>query len=112
PQDCVRAMAQTYRERRDLAVGILRAHGLPEYVPAGAFYLLARVAGRDGAAPFDGVAFAEALVRERGIAVAPGGAFGSRTAEYVRVSLASATEALRTGLEGALEFAGEYGARG
>ncbi|MGZ3667452.1 MAG: pyridoxal phosphate-dependent aminotransferase [Ktedonobacterales bacterium] len=111
-QECVRAMARTYRERRDLAVEILRAHGLLEYVPAGAFYLLARVAGRDGAAPFDGVAFAEALVRERGIAVAPGGAFGSRTADYVRVSLASATEALRAGLEGALEFAGEYGSRG
>lgn len=109
PQDCVRAMAQTYRERRDLAVEVLRAHDLLEYVPAGAFYLLARVAGRGEAAPFDGVAFAEALVRERGIAVAPGGAFGLRTAEYIRVSLASATEALRAGLEGALEFAGEFG---
>lgn len=108
PQDCVRAMAQTYRERRDLAVELLRTHDLLEYVPAGAFYLLARVARREQPVPFDSVAFAEALVRERGIALAPGGAFGSRTAEYVRVSLASATEALRAGLEGALEFAGEW----
>lgn len=113
PQDCVRTMAQAYRERRDLAVALLRGYDLLEYVPAGAFYLLARVGGRDDKpAAFDSVAFAEALVRERGIAVAPGGAFGSQTADYVRVSLASATEALRTGLEGALAFAGEYRRRG
>lgn len=112
-QDCVRAMAQTYRARRDLAVEVLRGHDALEYVPAGAFYLLARVAGREArGGTFDSVAFAEALVRERGIAVAPGGAFGAQTADYVRVSLASPTEALRAGLEGALKFAGEYGHRG
>lgn len=109
PQACVAEMAAAYRERRDLAAGILRAHGLLEYVPAGAFYLLAPVAKAAGnhisETTFDGVAFAEALIRERRIAVAPGAAFGSRTAGHARVSLASSPEALRAGVEGMLDFA-------
>jgi aspartate aminotransferase len=104
PQACVSVMAAAYRERRDLAVALLRQRGVQEYVPAGAFYLLIRVGrAEDG---FDGVAFAEALIRERGIAVAPGAAFGQRTSGHVRVSLASSPESLRLGIEGLLDFAG------
>lgn len=112
PQDCVRAMAQNYRQRRDLAAEALRVHNLLEYIPTGAFYLLVRIAAREASSPFDSIAFAEALVRQRGIALAPGAAFGSRTVDYVRVSLASSTEALRAGLEGALSFAEEYSSKG
>ncbi|HKB48271.1 MAG TPA: hypothetical protein VKC57_11280, partial [Ktedonobacterales bacterium] len=73
-------------------------------IPAGAFYLLIRVGRPEDA--FDGVAFAEALIRERGIALAPGAAFGQRTSGHVRVSLASSPESLRRGIEGLLDFAG------
>lgn len=116
PQECVAEMAAAYRGRRDLATGILRERGLLEYVPAGAFYLLVPVATAtpdaeewDGA--FDSVAFAEVLIRRAGIAVAPGAAFGARTARYARVSLASSAEALRTGIEGMLAFAEGYDGR-
>lgn len=112
PQECVAEMAAAYRERRDLAVELLRARGLLEYAPAGAFYLLAPVARAAGAstdsAPFDSVVFAEALIREAGVAVAPGAAFGSRTAKHARVSLASSPAALRTGMEAMLAFAAQY----
>jgi aspartate aminotransferase len=104
PQACVAAMAAAYRERRDLAVVLLRQRGALEYTPAGAFYVLIRVGRAEDA--FDGVAFAEALIRERGIAVAPGVAFGQRTSEYVRVSLASSPESIQRGIEGLLDFAG------
>lgn len=115
PQECVAEMAAAYRSRRDLAVEILRSRGLLEYVPAGAFYLLAPVARAArpemSAASFDGVAFAEELIRVAGIAVAPGVAFGTRTARHARVSLASSPDALRRGIEGMLAFAAEYAAR-
>ncbi len=108
PQACVAAMRDSYRQRRDLAVEILRARALLEYVPHGAFYLLVQVA-RDieppAERPFDGVAFAERLIRERAIAVAPGVAFGPRTARHMRVSLASDAETLRAGLTDLISFA-------
>jgi aspartate aminotransferase len=108
PQDCVREMATAYRSRRDLAVELLRAHGTLEYVPHGAFYLLIRIT--PNAISRDSVAFAEALIRERAIAVSPGAAFGPGTAAYVRVSLASDADALRTGIERLLDFAERFAA--
>ncbi len=108
PQECVAEMRASYAARRDLATGLLRERGLLEYTPAGAFYLLipvARAAGYGEDEPFDTLAFAEALIAERGIALAPGMAFGSRTARYVRISLASAPDVLRAGISGLLDFA-------
>ncbi|HLJ80860.1 MAG TPA: aminotransferase class I/II-fold pyridoxal phosphate-dependent enzyme, partial [Ktedonobacterales bacterium] len=110
PQDCVREMATAYRSRRDLAVELLRTHGMLEYVPHGAFYLLLRIA--PDTASCDSVAFAEALIRERAIAVSPGAAFGPATSAYVRVSLASDAAALRAGIEGLLAFAESFRAVG
>lgn len=124
PQDCVATMREAYRANRDLALDILRQHGLADdavAAPAGAFYLLvdvARAAGRrdDSAtvgsaaagstsALFDSIAFAEALLAARGIAVAPGGAFGATIPGHVRISLAGDAATLRTGLTGLLDFA-------
>jgi aspartate aminotransferase len=111
PQDCVAEMRAAYQRRRDLATGLLREHGLLEYVPSGAFYLLinvARAAGLPDDAPFDSLAFAEDLLRERGIAVGPGVAFGERIPRYIRVSLARGEDELRAGTTGAVAFAKAY----
>jgi aspartate aminotransferase len=111
PQECVATMRASYAERRDLATGLLRERGLLEYTPEGAFYLLipvARAAGYGEGEPFDSLAFAEALIGERGIALAPGMAFGSRTTRYVRVSLASAPDMLSAGITGLLDFAATW----
>jgi aspartate aminotransferase/aminotransferase len=108
PQECVGEMVAAYRRRRDLAMGILRAHRLSDCEPEGAFYLLvpvARAAGLAEGMDFDGVAFAERLIAERRIAVAPGVAFGPGAARFARVSLASGDEDLRVGIEGLLAFA-------
>jgi aspartate/methionine/tyrosine aminotransferase len=110
PQECVAQMRASYQANRDLALDLLRAHGPVEHVPDGAFYLLVNVApvSQRAAPAFDSIAFAEALLTARGIAVAPGGAFGATIPGHVRISLAGDAQTLRAGLEGLLEFAGAW----
>jgi aspartate/methionine/tyrosine aminotransferase len=117
-QEDAREMLQAYRDRRDLAIEIVRARGRFSYLPEGAFYLLiALAADHDGSAAgspdqvFDSIRFAEELIAERGIAVGPGAAFGSQAAAYARVSLASSPDTLRRGISGLLDFADEYQTR-
>jgi aspartate aminotransferase/aminotransferase len=95
PQGCVGAMREAYRSRRDMVVSMLQRHGLRYHVPNGAFYLMVDVSstGRDADT------FAKALLREQGVAVAPGSAFGRMGEGYVRVSLARSDADLQRGIE-------------
>jgi aspartate aminotransferase/aminotransferase len=95
PQDCVAAMVAAYRHRRDLAVAILRSHGLPTYLPQGAFYLLVSI----GDCGVSSEQFARDLLDEEKVAVAPGRTFGPGGNGYVRISLASGEDELHMGLE-------------
>src|SRR5215472_5236368 len=83
PQDCVDEMVSGYRRRRDLVVDLLREAGLLLRVPEGAFYILADVSPSG----LDSHAFSVRLLRERGVAVAPGSAFGAVAGSAVRISL-------------------------
>lgn len=94
-QNCVRQMTSTYRDRRDMVVGILREGNLLISVPHGAFYIMADVS-RVGQ---DSYAFARRLIQETGVAVAPGQTFGPSGAGKVRLSLATATPDLREGAQ-------------
>jgi aspartate/methionine/tyrosine aminotransferase len=94
PQDCVAEMVGAYRRRRDLVVDLLREAGLLTVVPEGAFYVMADVSG----ARTDSLVFAKRLLAERGVAVAPGTAFGEVAAGAVRISLASSDGDLREGV--------------
>jgi aspartate/methionine/tyrosine aminotransferase len=94
PQDCVREMVAAYAHRRDLAVDLLRESGLLVSVPHGAFYVMADVSAAAG----DARQLALRLVRERGVSLAPGTAFGEVGARTVRISLASSDEDLREGI--------------
>jgi aspartate aminotransferase len=67
----VAAMRDAYRRRRDLALAILKPAGLADYEPDGAFYIMADVSSTG----MSGDAFAEALLREERVAVAPGVGF-------------------------------------
>jgi aspartate aminotransferase/aminotransferase len=100
PQECVTDMARAYQRRRDLALDILRAHGLPTYAPQGAFYLLIDIDG----CGLDSEQFARALLSEKKVAVAPGSTFGTRGDRYIRISTATADDVLREGLERVCEF--------
>jgi aspartate aminotransferase/aminotransferase len=94
PQDCVREMRDAYRERRDAVIEVLKSHGAYTYTPRGAFYIMVDI-GRSGR---DSHAFALGLLREKGVAVAPGTAFGDAGRQLVRVSLATERGALVEGV--------------
>ena len=100
PQDCVGEMVAAYRHRRDVVVDILREADMLVNEPTGAFYCIADISrshlnARD---------FAFKLLRERGVSVAPGSAFGEVAAGAVRISLASSDTDLREGVGRLAEF--------
>jgi len=98
PQDAVEAMRDTYRERRDAVLALFAERGVACVPPAGAFYVWAEVAGRAASAR----QFANELLRQERVAVAPGTAFGPGGEGWVRLSLATETGDL---LEGARRLA-------
>jgi len=100
PQDCVAEMVSAYRRRRDLVVDILQDAELLISKPSGAFYIMADVS--PAGVPARELAFA--LLRERGVSVAPGTAFGQEAAGAVRISLASSDADLREGVGRLAEF--------
>src|SRR4029077_20835997 len=94
PQDCVGEMVAAYRHRRNVVVDILREADMLVSEPTGAFYCMAdisksRLHARD---------FVFRLLREKGVSVAPGSAFGEVALDAVRISLASSDVDLREGV--------------
>jgi aspartate aminotransferase len=100
PQDCVTEMNVAYRQRRDAVVRVLRDAELFISEPRGAFYVMADVSPT-GLGSRD---FAFRLLRERGVAVAPGSAFGEVARDAVRISLASSDADLQEGVGRLTEF--------
>jgi aspartate aminotransferase/aminotransferase len=106
-QTPVRDMTNTYHARRDLTVDLLRAGGLLIAEPQGAFYILADISRVTS----DSYDFARRLVVDAGVAVAPGETFGPSGAGLVRLSLATGTDDLRTGVERLVHAVAEAGVR-
>jgi aspartate aminotransferase len=100
PQDCVAEMVGAYRRRRDRVVDLLDDAELLIARPAGAFYIMADVSPAE--MPSRELAFA--LLRERGVSVAPGTAFGRVAEQAVRISLASSDADLEAGVGRLAEF--------
>jgi aspartate aminotransferase/aminotransferase len=100
PQDCVLRMCAAYRGRRDIALEILRQRGRYRYTPGGAFYVMVDIAD----AAMDSRDFAVALLKEKRVAVAPGGTFGRMSAQAVRVSVASRDEDVSEGVRRICDF--------
>lgn len=98
PQDCVAAMRDTYRHRRDNTLQLLAAGGIHPVRPTAAFYLMIPLA-----AGVDSRAAALSLL-DAGVATAPGRAFGVAAADHLRISLASSEDNLRTGVERLLHW--------
>jgi aspartate/methionine/tyrosine aminotransferase len=103
PQDCVAEMRDAYREHRDLTMDLLEAAGLACVKPLGTFYTMVDIA------PFgmDSYTFAERLLQEAGVAVAPGRTFGPSADGYVRVSPAPTEDEIREGLTRLGSFVGK-----
>lgn len=103
-QGCVAEMVAAYRSRRDLAMRLLDRPGIPAVKPRGAFYVMASVPTGDT------LDFAKRLVREAGVAVAPGETFGERGAGMIRLSLASHPDMIREGIGRLAAFCRSEGA--
>lgn len=94
----VEAMIEEYRVRRDLLVAGLDAlPGISCQAPSGAFYAFPDVSGTYRGEQRGSTAFAEHLLREVGVAVVPGVAFGSD--DHVRISFACSRPTLEDALE-------------
>ena len=94
PQQSVEEMRLAYQRRRDLTVEMLNTcKGVVCHKPEGAFYVFPSIAGCIGRTTPGGrriatdADFAQALLEEAYVAVAPGAAFGM--SPYIRISTAT-----------------------
>jgi aspartate aminotransferase len=109
-QDCVREMRDEYQRLRDRVVAGLRSiPGVRCVEPRGAFYaypnlsaFLGEKAGGNGAQVRTASELAGRLLREAGVVVVPGEAFG--TQEHVRISFATSAAAITKGVERMRKF--------
>ena len=96
PQDAVDAMIAEFRARRDLVVDGLNAiPGIRCLRPEGAFYVFPDVSGTG----LSGSELAERLLREVGVSVLAGTAFGGTGSDHIRISYANSQERIRAALE-------------
>ena len=100
PQQVVREMRDSYRERRDELLEILDRGDLTSTLPSGAFYVWADISE----AGMPSMEFARYLIEREHVAVAPGSAFGELGEGYVRLSLASSRQDLIEGTSRLVRF--------
>ncbi len=100
PQQVVREMRDSYRERRDELLEILDRGDLTSTLPSGAFYVWADISE----AGMPSMEFARYLIEREHVAVAPGRAFGELGEGYVRLSLASSRGDLIEGTSRLVRF--------
>ncbi|MDI3389997.1 pyridoxal phosphate-dependent aminotransferase [Streptomyces sp. B-S-A8] len=97
PQEPVQEMARAYAARRDLVVsGLNSLPGVACSPPDGAFYAFADIRATDFP---DAATFTQWLLRETGVALMPGTAFGPGGEGYVRLSFATSPRVLREAVE-------------
>jgi aspartate aminotransferase len=100
PQEPVARMRDAYRARRDRAFAELERRDLRAVRPAGAFYVWVDVAR----AGMHALELSHTLLRERGVAVAPGSAFGATGDQAIRISLAAGEDDVVAGIGELADF--------
>ncbi len=101
----VQEMVTEYDRRRKLLVNGLNRLGLSTFEPKGAFYTFPNIK----ASGMDDETFAEALLREEGVAVVPGNAFGPGGDGFVRACYATAYEKIEEALLRMERFMSRHG---
>ncbi len=81
-----------YQDRRDAFIGAASENGWNITPPMGSMFIWARVPDCE-----DDMAFAEFCIREAGVVVTPGRAFGGKGAGFVRIALVREPEILAEG---------------
>ena len=88
-------MRREYRKRRDFLVPALNDLGLKTLMPKGAFYIFSDIRSTG----LSDEAFALKLLKEFGVAVVPGSAFGACGAGFVRMSYATSLDKIKLAAE-------------
>jgi aminotransferase len=101
----VKEMLDEYNRRRKLLVAGLNRLGLSTFEPRGAFYAFPNIR----ASGMDDEAFAEKLLREEGVAVVPGNAFGPGGDGFVRACYATEYSKIEEALHRMERFMTRYG---
>ncbi|MFC6941665.1 pyridoxal phosphate-dependent aminotransferase [Salinirubellus sp. GCM10025818] len=109
PQEPFEAMYEAFAERRDYVVERIEGiEGLSAPKPQGAFYVFL-----EPDVDADDLAFAKYLLREHGVVLAPGSAFGEAGVGRLRLSFANSLERLEAGFDrietGLRAFRGDRG---
>jgi len=87
-QKCVEDMRKEFLARRDILMEGLDRLGVEYAPPKGAFYMFINVG-------MDGMLFSEEFLKKEYVATTPGGAFGERYTEWVRLSYATSRDNIR-----------------
>lgn len=105
----VERMVAAFRRRRDYLVARFQDQlpGVEFVEPHGAFYLFFRVDGLAPTASFGGAKFCELLMKEEGVAMVPGVAFGDD--RWVRLSFAVSDAALEAACDRLVRFVARLG---
>lgn len=85
PQDCVREICDTYRDRRDSLVNGLNRAGWDIKPPKGTMFVWAKIP--EQFLHMGSVEFSKFMIKEAQVAVSPGIGFGEYGDEYVRFAL-------------------------
>lgn len=107
PRDLVGEMVAAYRRRRDLLLAQLDQDEVAYVRPDGAFYAWVSLAGYPGSSR----ELSRRLLAERGVALAPGSAFGASGEGWVRLSLATEEASLLEGAKRLVQFIRDQPAR-
>ena len=96
PQDSIAQMVAAFDERRQALIAAFETMpGMSLVRPTGAFYAFPHIDQPDA----DSDAFAAGLLREAGVALVPGAAFGEYGEGFLRISYACALDDVRAGLD-------------
>jgi aspartate aminotransferase len=96
PQEQVQQVVQEYQRRRDVIVeGLNAIPGITCQTPQGAFYAFPNITGLGRSSD----EMAALLLKEAGVALLPGTAFGLQGEGYLRLSYANSMENILHGLE-------------
>lgn len=98
PDDCVKKIVETYRERRDVLIEGLNRIGWEIEKPKGTMFVWAKIPEQYG--DMGSVEFSKMLIEKAKVAVSPGIGFGQYGDDYVRFALVENPHRTRQAIRG------------
>jgi alanine-synthesizing transaminase len=108
PQDCIDEVRATYKSRRDVLVESFARAGWPIPAPEASMFAWAPLPEK--LAPLGSLEFSKRLIKEAGVAVAPGAGFGEHGEGFVRIALVENEQRIRQAARNVKRFLGSNSA--